>query len=137
MKQKFLALTEEVKATGIAEEIYNTSNAEELEVVKEKFLRENQELVTKIESWREEYTKPGTEKIFGKGEEIRNPMEVVLIIRIIDDVVAVSEFELCEESDDLAQAVKKIGNNFAITLGELMDYNLISNIPAEEIFYGW
>ena len=135
MKQRFLALAEEVKKAGIAEAIYNTSNAEELKAIWKKFLDENQELVAKIEFWREEYTKPEAEKIFAKGEEIQNPMEVVIIIRIIDDIVAVSECELCEESDDLAQAIKEIGNNFTITLGELMEYSMISNISAEEIFF--
>ena len=49
MKQRFLALVEEVKATGISQAIYNTSNAEELKAIWKNFLDENQELVAKIE----------------------------------------------------------------------------------------
>jgi len=137
MKEKFLALVQEVKETAIAEAIYNTSNVEEFKTVFQKFLNENQELVAKIQSWKEEYKAikwEEREPIFAQGEEIQNPMEIVIIIRIINDIKQVSEYELFEWPDDLIQAIVDTGNDFTVALGCLMFELLIDRITAEQIF---
>lgn len=133
MKEKFLALVEEVKNTGIVEVLYKTSNAEELTAAWQKFSAENQELIAKIKEWATEYEDSGAEAIFEEGETIANPMEIVVCIKIIDDC-DVSECEIFSEWTDLLCEIENIQNDFAEAFATLFKRFLICYITAEKIF---
>lgn len=134
MKKEFLALVEEVKATGIAERLYATSSAWELAVVGQNFFAENLELFKKIKDWASEFKSSDEGAIFGEGETIKNPMEIAIVIRIINDAELVSECELFEDADDLGNAIRDIGNDFATAVADYaLDWK-ISGITDIEIF---
>lgn len=134
MKEEFLALVEKVKATGIAERLYATSNALELTVVWQKFSAENRKLFKKIKNWAFKFKYSDEGAIFEKGETIENPMEIAIVIRIINDVEFVSECELFEDADDLANAIRDIGNDFATAVADYAADWKISGITDIDIF---
>lgn len=130
MKDKFLELVEEVKNTGIATILCNTTNAEELKAVWQKFEEENSELLQKVEDWVRQYD---CEELFDTGEEFENPIEIVVIIRIIGDS-RFSEGEIFGTFYDLIDAVENIPGKFAEGLAACMCDDWICDITAEEIF---
>jgi len=130
MKERFLALTEEVKTTGIVETLYNTSNAEEFETAWHKFLNDNQKLCDRIKQWANGYNK---EKIFMKNENIENPMETVICLIIINNEEK-SECEMFQDYEDLIEAVKNIGNKIAMAIAKFAQNDYFCNIGAEQIF---
>lgn len=134
MKEKFLALVKEVKNTGIAEALYKTSNAKELEAVWQKFSDENQELFGKIKDWAEEFRISDGTSIFSKAETIENPMEIAILIRIINDKNNVSEFELFENWGDFVEAIHNIGNDFSDVIEDLIWTYYITDIKPQYIF---
>lgn len=133
MKEKFLALVEEVKNTGIVEALYKTSNAEELTAAWQKFSAENQELIAKIKEWATEYEDSDTKAIFEDGEQIADPMEIAVCIKIIENSW-VSEEEIFCNWEDLAKKIADIESDFAAAVAKLMYDNLICEITAEDIF---
>lgn len=133
MKEKFLALVEEVKVTGIAEALYKASNAEEFHAAWQKFLDDNKELCTKIENWGTEFKDSGSAWIFDTGEELENPMEIAACIIVINNE-EISECEIFEEYEDLVTAIAKIGNNIAIAIAKVAEGDYFCNITAEQVF---
>lgn len=134
MKEKFLALVEEVKNTGIVEVLCKTANAEELTATWQKFLDENQELIAKVKEWATEYKNLDAEAIFEEGETIANPMEIVVCIKIIDDCYFVSECEIFHDCEDLNEAIAGIENDFVAAVKDFIEDDYICYITAEAIF---
>ena len=133
MKEKFLALVEEVKKTHIVDEIYKTSNADELRLLKLRFADKHSEIFANVKNWAIEFDDFGEVPIFFAEEEIQNPMEIVIILQIIDDIWT-SEEELFENEDKFSEALNKQNNRIATAIANLMRKNLICNITAEDIF---
>ena len=130
MKDKFLELVEEVKNTGIATILCNTTNAEELKAAWLKFIEENSELFQKVNDWASEYD---GESLFEDGEEFENPIEIVVIIRLINDS-EISECYIFDNYDDLTDAVGDIPEKFAERLADSIRGEMIYAITAEDIF---
>ncbi len=133
-REAFLELVKEVKKTGIAEAVYNTASAKELKEVWRKFLNENSELIIKIREWTEKFKEAGCEAIFDREEELENPMEVAVVIFIINDEQRVSEAEIFEDYEDLTRAIGNIEDKVAERITEFIEYNFICRITAEDIF---
>lgn len=129
MKERFLALVEEVKQAGIVEALQKTSTAEEMSAEWNKFLDENQDLCTRIRDWANEFKG----LIFEEDEELENPLEIVAVIHIIKDEY-VSEVQIFEDWDKLVDAVRGINNDFAIAVADCIDVEYIHLITAEAIF---
>lgn len=130
MKEKFLALVKEVKDTGIANILCNTTNPEELKAVWQKFVGENSELFQKVQDWASEYDGVS---LFEDGEEFEDPIEIVVIIHMINDS-EISECDIFENYDDLTYAVEDIPEEFAERLASCISSEMICEITAEDIF---
>lgn len=134
MKQKFLALVEEVKETQVTEELQQASTEKEMSAVWYKFLDDNHDLCTRIKNWANEFKENDLDAIFAFEEEIKNPLEIVAIIYIIADE-RVCETQIFEDWEELVTAVRNINNKFAIAVADCIDYDYIHFITAETIFY--
>lgn len=132
MKQKFLALVEEVKGTGIVEALYKASNAEELTAAWQNFSAENQELLKKASEWGYEFKKAEVEYLFEDGESIEDPMEIVVTIRIAGNKV--SECDVFEAFENLVNALEDLETDFANAVAECVSVNYIYDITAEDLF---
>ncbi len=131
MKENFLALTQEVKSTGIVAILSNASNVEAFKDAWQKFSDENPELFKKAFDWGAEF-KTDVDPFFEDGEAIENPMEVVVAIRIAGNEV--SECDVFENYADLVRALKDLGTPFANAVAECIDGNYIYDIKVEGIF---
>lgn len=133
MKTKFLALVEEVASAGIAEALCESSSAEELSTTWQNFWDEHLELFEKIHLWAIEFWNSNQDPIFNCKEAIENPMEVAIIIKIIesDDV---TEAEICEDWRDLQSSLRNIGSPMATALAECMEDSFICDVTEEDIF---
>ena len=134
MKEKFLALVEEVKTTGIATALRATTNASEFEAVGQKFFEDYKELFEKIAAWAEEFRNSECGVIFNKGETIEAPMEIAIILHIINDVECVSEDEIFETYQMLIDAIRDIGDDFSTAVADFAENDYYCNIKAEDIF---
>ena len=132
MKQNFLALVNEVKATGIVAILSNASNAEAFKDAWQKFADENPELLKKASEWGAEFKQTEAEPFFEEGEAVENPMEVVVAIRIAGNEV--SEADVFENWNDLVNALKDLETSLADAVAECVDCTYIYNIEVEEIF---
>ena len=130
MKKSFLALVKEVKDTGIANTLCHTTNPKELKDAWKKFEEENPVLFYKVKDWASKYD---YSPLFAEGEEFQDPVEIAVVIRIIDDY-DISECEIFEECDDLTHAIEELPGVFAEGLGKILYHTLICEIIAESIF---
>ena len=132
MKEKFLALVNEVKATGIVAILSNTSNVDEFKETWQKFTDENPELFKKALEWGAEFKKNEPGNLFEDGEAIENPLEVVVAIRIAGNKV--SECDVFATYGDLVNALEDLKTSFSDIVAECVDYDYIYDIKAEDIF---
>ena len=132
MKQNFLALVNEVKATGIVAILSNASNAEAFKDAWQKFADENPELLKKASEWGAEFKQTEAEPFFEEGEAVENPMEVVVAIRIAGNEV--SEADVFEYYGDLVNALNDLETDFAATVAKCVDENYIYEIKVEHLF---
>ena len=134
MKERFLALVNEVKTAGIASALKATTNASEFEAVGQKFSEDYKELFEKIAAWAEEFRNSECGRIFDEEETIEDPMEIAVILHIINDEDCVSEVEIFEKYQMLVDAIRDIGDEFSAAVAELADEDYICYITAEKIF---
>lgn len=134
MKDAFLELIEDVKKARIADTLCKISNAAEFREIWKKILNENSKLCAKIEKWLQMYKETGSKNIFKDGENVQNPMEVVIIFFIIGDDYEGIECKVFERWEDLAEMVCRYDNEFAQSISYNIRRAHISNITAEEIF---
>lgn len=136
MKEKFLALVEEVKNTEIVGKLtalYDASDKEGFKAAWQAFSDDNQEIFRKIKDWASEFKDLECGAIFDCGEYIDNPMEIAVCIKIIDDF-DVSECELFEDSNDLTEAIEEIDNDFANAVADYIYHCIVFSITVEDIF---
>lgn len=133
MKQKFLALVEEVKETQIVEALYEVSKAEQIYNLIQKFSSDKKDLCTRIKDWANEFKESDSEAIFKAGEKIENPMETVVVIYIINDSY-VSEEEIFEDCEDIEEQTRDISNDFAKLVANVIGQHLICSIQPEDVF---
>lgn len=133
MKQKLLALIKDIETSGLIESLQKSSDSEELKNVWQEWKDENHALHDKIITWAAEFKYFDTKPIFEEGEEIENPLEIIVIIRIIKND-EISEFEIFEETADLIRALRNIGSDFADNVAIAVEECLICDIDIEDIF---
>lgn len=136
MREKFLALVEEVKNTEIVGKLaalYDASDKEGFKAAWQKFSDENQELLAKIKAWSDEFRDSDENPIFEDWESLDNPMEITVCIFIIGDE-DVSECEIFGDWEELVEAMKDQDNNFAQKVADLANGNMICYISIEDIF---
>lgn len=135
MKEKFLALIEKLKTLGIAAKFCGATNATQLSEEWEKFLNENPELVEEIIAWGQEFAADYSGPIFTESINPEDSKEVVIIIRVCNDCISVSECEIFKYYHVLEDALKATEEKVAIAVAGLSSAcNVISEITAEEIF---
>lgn len=132
MKEKFLELVKKVKQADISPIIQST-NAEELTSAWEAFWAQNPELLTEIEDWAAEYSDSEEEPIYATGEEISNPLEIVVLIHAGKQSDA-SECEIFREWKDLTCVLEDTGDQFATAVANCIYDSIIPEITAEDIF---
>ena len=133
MKERFLALVEKVKQSGVAEKAQAVSTAEELLAIWQEFSDGNQELYTKTKDWASEFKEEDSYYIFMKEERIQNPLEIVAVICIIKDRW-VSEDEIFENPENLREAIEEIDTDLAYAIADYMCWGLLSDISIENLF---
>lgn len=132
MKENFLALTQEVKSTGIVAILSNASNVEAFKDAWQKFADENPELFKKVSDWAAEFKQAEAEPFFKDGEVVEDAIEIALTIRIAGNQF--SECDVFENYDDLVRALKDVETPFAQAVAECVDVNYIYDITAENLF---
>lgn len=134
MKTKLLELIEEIKSTGIVASLRDAADTTEFKAVAQKFSDENKDILDKIDIWAEEFRESECGAIFAEGEIIEDPIEIAIILHIINDEDSVSECEICGDYKDLAKAIRDIGDDFSIAVAACAENDYICNITAEKIF---
>ena len=132
MKQNFLALVNEVKATGIVAILSNASNVEAFKDAWQKFADENPELFKKVSDWAAEFKQAETEPFFKDGSVVEDAIEITLTIRIAGNQF--SECDVFENYEDLVRTLKDVETPFAQAVAECVDVNYIYDITAENLF---
>lgn len=135
MKEKFLALVEQTKNTGIAATLAETSTADELKSAWQKFKEENEQLFADVFAWADAYAKDGYNKIFSAAENIENPTEVFICIYIAScKDASIHECSVFCQDFDLIDALESVGNDFNDKLAEFISGDYVYNLTAEDLF---
>ena len=133
MKEKFLALIEELKNLGIAAKICGASNSAELRQIWETFVNENFGIVEEIKQWALEYAEnENSNYIFAEGAEIEDPIEVAVFLRACEGTI--NECSICEIDDDFVEALNATEEKVAIAVADYVSSSYIDGITAEDIF---
>lgn len=130
-KKEFLRLIGEIKNTEVSKQLCAAQNAEDFKKVWLQFKNENKELITQIRDW-EEKNLNFYNPIFKKGEQIKNPMEIVICIHLMKKIGR--EFEIFQNELDLADTLEKVGTNSAKKVAALMHSICIHGINEKQIF---
>ena len=133
MKEKFLALVEEVKVTGIVAALSGASNPEELEAVWNEFEEKNSDLFEKANAWGKEFWEADITEIFEYGENFENPMEIAVTIFMVGNEI--SDSDIFQDYEELITALRNVGSEFAYAVAEFVDTHHIYKITAEDIFF--
>ena len=133
MKEKFLALIEELKSLGLAAKICAASNAAELRQIWETFVNENFGIVEEIKQWALEYTEnENSNYIFAEGAEIEDPIEVAVFLCACEGTI--NECGICEIDGDFIEALNATEEKVAIAVADYVSSSYIDVITAEDIF---
>ena len=136
---EFLVFIEELKKSGIAQALYNSSTPEETISIWEKYSSENQELFARIKSWaegRSEYFDTYEPvPLFEEDEEIECILEVGLMILIVKDECILLEEDINETfGTELVALLKKSSNKIIRAAGCYINCNGYDTITSENIF---
>ena len=129
LKDKFRRLAWLLNNTGLCVALEREENAEDLKDLWKYFQDTNRLLIIEANKWKK-YYKSFNKPIFKAFEEVRNPLAVACLIRIM----GMREEELFMDKDDLKAALKKENGPFSKTVASLMDEKAIIEITAEDIF---
>ena len=131
MKNKFLALVEEVKATGIVAALSGASNPEELESVWNEFKEKYPNLFAKANAWGSEF-KESESSLFECEESFENPVEIAVTIVMVGNEI--SDADIFDDYEDLIKALKDEESDFANAIAEFVISDYIYNITPTYIF---
>ena len=132
MKEKFLALVEEVKVTGIVAALSGASNPEELEAVWNEFEEKNSDLFEKANAWGNEFLEADITELFESEESFENPVEIAVTIVMVGNEI--SDSDIFQDYEELMIALNSVGSNFAYAIAEFIDTNHIYNITSSDFF---
>ena len=132
MKEKFLALVEEIKTTGIAEALCKASNVDEITTAWQKFKDENPELFRKINEWATEFVDGGCNPIFKCKEDVKMPMEIAVCIYIMGENA--TECTIFDEGNDFVKALYATNEKNASAVGHFVYDNFLFYITPEDFF---
>jgi len=138
-RDEFLAFVEELKKSGIAQALYNSSTPEETISIWEKYSSENQELFAKIKSWaegRSEYFNTYEPvPLFEEDEKMESILEVGLMILIVKDECILLEEDINEGfSEELIKLLKKSPNRLLEAAGWYIDCDGYDTMSKENIY---
>lgn len=138
-RDEFLAFIEELKKSGIAQDLYNSSTPEETISIWEKYSSENQKLITRIKSWAEgriEYFNTHEPvPLFEEDEEMECILEVGLMIIIVNDECILLEEDINEGfNDKLIELLKKSDNRLLKAAGWYIDCDGYESMTKENIY---
>lgn len=136
---EFLTFIEELKNSGIAQDLYNSSSPEETISIWEKYSSENQELFERIKSWaegRDEYFNTCEPvPLFEKDEKVECVLEVGLMILIVKDECILLEEDIGEGfNEKLITLLKKSSNRLLKAAGCYIDCKDYETITKENIY---
>ena len=132
MKEKFFELIEKIVQADITT-ITQATTAEELEAAWDKFWSEHPDLLAEIQDWAAEYADSEREVIYTAGEEISNPLEIVVLIRAAEEE-DVSECQIFADWEDLTHELEATGDKFAAAVAKCIHSIYIPTITSEDIF---
>ena len=138
-RDEFLAFIEELKKSGIAQSLYNSSTPEETLSLWEKFSSENQDLFARIRSWaeaRDEYFNTYEHApLFEENEKVECFLEVGLLIFITNDECLLSGEDINENFDEeLYTLLKESTNRLLKAAGWCIDCDGYESMTKENIY---
>lgn len=138
-RKEFLAFIEELKKSGIAQKLYNSSTPEETISIWKKFSSENQGLFERIKSWaeaRDEYFNTYEHApLFEEDEKVECCLEVGLMIIIVKDECILSGEDIKESYDaELVTLLKKSNNRLLKAAGWYIDCDGYETMTEENIY---
>lgn len=144
---EFLEFIEELKKSGIAQALYNSSTPEETVSLWAKYSSENEDFFARVKAWaerRDEYFDTlETFPLFEKEEKLDNILEIGLMIFIVKDEWLLSEEDIDSKLDErsnskfieqLTELLKKSPNRILKAAGWYIDYNGFETMTEENIF---
>lgn len=138
-RNEFLAFIEELKKSGIAQALYNSSTPEGTISIWEKYSSENQELFARVKSWAEDRSEYFNTyepiPLFEEGEEIECILEVGLMILIVKDEGILLEEDINEGfNEKLIELLKRSPNRLLKAAGWYIDCDGYETMTKENIY---
>ena len=138
-REEFLEFIKELKKSGIAQDLYNSSTPEETISIWEKYSSENKKLFERIKSWAEGRFKYFNTyepvPLFEEDEKIECILEVGLIILIVKDECILFEEDINKEfNEKLIELLKKSPNRIIKAAGWYIDCEGYETITKENIY---
>ena len=138
-RDEFLTFVEELKKSGIASALYNSSTQEETFSIWEKYYSENQELFAEIKVWAEGradyFNTYEPVSIFKNEEELDSILEIGLMIFIVQDESVLSEEDINENFvEKLINLLKNNSNELLKAAGWYIECDGFETMTKENIF---
>lgn len=138
-RNEFLTFINELKESGIAQALYNSSTPEETISIWEEYSAKNQELLARIDSWakgRYEYFNTfDSFPLFKDDEEIDCILEAGLMIFSVNDECILSEEDINNDFiKKIVGLLEKSSNQLLRAAGYYIDCNGFESMNKENIY---
>ena len=131
LKARFLEIVKEIKETGIAKRLQQTTSSEEFRAIWCYFAKTNKDITRKISLWNSSFKANGSKKLFASGEKLEDVEEVVIFIHFLSYK---AEDNIFENKEDLRNALYKSDNIYGLILADLIEDICILDVTAKFIF---
>ena len=130
MKERFWAIIEKIKKTGISRKLLSAKNVEEIRQAIIEFEDENKDIIFAISDWNMEYDEGDAGYVISKEDNIDSPIEVVLFIYYLPSSV---EDDLIEDDRVLINALNAFDSKAAKALAKCVYNNYIYEITLSDL----
>lgn len=131
MKERLLELAKALSKTGIEYQFKDVHTTEEFSACWQKFWSYHQKLASEIKNWGSEFAQSKSGPLFEVTEDVKNPLEVAAIIRLINDI-NVSEDKIFEDRDDLVALLYDLATDFSERVARAIESQLVINVDSLE-----
>lgn len=132
MKKKILKLAKEIQRNGVGDKLCKVNSPDQMDEIWKEFIEQNPDLILRVKKWGKKFAEKEYSPLFEKGEEIKYPLEIALIIYIIGSEV-VTENDLFENFRDLSEALESYDSAFTDGLSISMEHTYIFSLTAKDI----
>ncbi len=126
MKKRLLEMAKALSKTGIEYQFKDVRVTQEFIHSWNSFWKHHKKLEKQIKMWGEEYAQTQPGPLFSFAEDVKHPLEIAAIIKLINDP-NVSEEKLFEDRDDLFNLLYDLQTPFATLVAVTIEHQLINN----------